>query len=46
MGGNGWILPPDTSAAGDVTYYPVPAMRDDCVIASPTDSTIQYFIGV
>ena len=43
MGGSGWILPPDTNATGEVTYYPVPAMRNDCIIASESDSTIQFY---
>jgi len=43
IGGFGWILPPDTLASGDVEYYSVPEMRTDCIIASPTDSTIQYY---
>ncbi len=43
MGDFGWILPPDTLADGSVEYYSVPEIRSDCIIASESDSTIQYY---
>jgi hypothetical protein len=42
MDGDGWILPPDTSASGEVTYYSVPEIRAHCII-DPSDNSIQYY---
>ncbi|MFC1639442.1 TonB-dependent receptor domain-containing protein, partial [Gemmatimonadota bacterium] len=41
--GAGNIANPDTLPNGEVEYYSVPEITWDCVIASPTDSTIQYY---
>jgi hypothetical protein len=42
MDGDGWILPPDTSASGEVTYYSLPEIRAHCII-DPADNSIQYY---